>query len=285
MSVTIRLRRGTAAQWTSQNPTLKLGEPGLETDTGKIKYGDGTTAWTSLAYFLGNVANVDTTNPANITQDSTHRFVTDTEKSTWNGKQDALGFTPENTANKNQNNGYAGLDAGGKISASLLPSTVMEYKGGYRTVANNSERDAITSDRRKLGMIVYSIAEDKYYTLKTGLTNSDWIVTYYKPIVSLVDAATITPDFKEGYNFSVTIEGNRLFDNPTNLEEGQSGLIYITQGTGGNKIPSFGNKYAFTNKVVPTFSTVAGSVDLIVYYVKDTNTIICNVLLNVGIPS
>jgi hypothetical protein len=32
-----------------------------------------------------------------VTQDTTHRFVTDPEKSTWNGKQDALGFTPVNT--------------------------------------------------------------------------------------------------------------------------------------------------------------------------------------------
>jgi hypothetical protein len=32
-----------------------------------------------------------------VTEDSTHRFATDTEKSTWNGKQDALGFTPVNT--------------------------------------------------------------------------------------------------------------------------------------------------------------------------------------------
>lgn len=29
-----------------------------------------------------------------ITQDSNNRFVSDTEKTTWNGKQDALGFTP-----------------------------------------------------------------------------------------------------------------------------------------------------------------------------------------------
>ena len=49
---------------------------------------------------LGNVPNVDTTNPANITQNATHRFVTDTEKATWNGKQNALGFTPENVTNK-----------------------------------------------------------------------------------------------------------------------------------------------------------------------------------------
>lgn len=44
-------RRDTAANWTSANPTLSAGEPGYETDTGKLKIGDGSTAWTSLAYF------------------------------------------------------------------------------------------------------------------------------------------------------------------------------------------------------------------------------------------
>lgn len=47
----LRLRRGTAAAWTSANPILGAGEPGLETDTGKVKWGDGATAWVSLPYF------------------------------------------------------------------------------------------------------------------------------------------------------------------------------------------------------------------------------------------
>lgn len=46
----IQIRRGTAAQWTSANPTLASGEFGYETDTGKFKIGDGSTAWTSLSY-------------------------------------------------------------------------------------------------------------------------------------------------------------------------------------------------------------------------------------------
>ena len=45
-----QFRRGTAAQWTSTNPTLGAGEPGYETDTGKFKIGNGSTAWNSLAY-------------------------------------------------------------------------------------------------------------------------------------------------------------------------------------------------------------------------------------------
>jgi hypothetical protein len=37
---------------------------------------------------------------SNLSDDTTHRLVTDTEKSTWNGKQDSLGYTAENVSNK-----------------------------------------------------------------------------------------------------------------------------------------------------------------------------------------
>ncbi len=42
----------------------------------------------------------------------------------------ALGFTPENSSNKNQANGYAGLDGSGKVASAQLPSyvdDVLEY--------------------------------------------------------------------------------------------------------------------------------------------------------------
>jgi len=50
MSAQIKLRRDTAANWTSVNPILATGEPGLETDTLKLKYGDGVNRWNSLSY-------------------------------------------------------------------------------------------------------------------------------------------------------------------------------------------------------------------------------------------
>jgi hypothetical protein len=39
---------------------------------------------------LGNVPDVDATDPANISQSASYRFVTDTEKSTWNSKEPAI---------------------------------------------------------------------------------------------------------------------------------------------------------------------------------------------------
>jgi hypothetical protein len=49
----IRPRRGTAAQWTSANPVLRLAELGYETDTGKFKAGNGVSTWTALTYIIG----------------------------------------------------------------------------------------------------------------------------------------------------------------------------------------------------------------------------------------
>ena len=52
MATRMQQRRGTAAQWTAANPTLAAGEIGFETDTNKFKMGNGSSAWTSLAYFV-----------------------------------------------------------------------------------------------------------------------------------------------------------------------------------------------------------------------------------------
>ena len=55
---------------------------------------------------------------------STNGFLSSTDWNTFNNKQDALGFTPENTANKGAINGYASLDGAGKVPSTQLPSYV-----------------------------------------------------------------------------------------------------------------------------------------------------------------
>jgi hypothetical protein len=58
MTVKIQLRRDTSSNWSSINPVLSLGEPGFETDTNKIKFGDGTSAWNSLSYVTQDFINI-----------------------------------------------------------------------------------------------------------------------------------------------------------------------------------------------------------------------------------
>jgi hypothetical protein len=55
MAVRIQLRRDTAANWISSNPVLRQGEMGIETDTLKIKLGDGTSTWTQISGYMNLV--------------------------------------------------------------------------------------------------------------------------------------------------------------------------------------------------------------------------------------
>ena len=58
MAYRIILRRDTSANWTLNNPVLLAGEPGYETDSGKMKMGDGESTWNNLAYFVINPTGV-----------------------------------------------------------------------------------------------------------------------------------------------------------------------------------------------------------------------------------
>ncbi len=49
-TVRIQVRRGIAADWASVNPILAAGEMGVESDTNKFKFGNGSSTWTSLSY-------------------------------------------------------------------------------------------------------------------------------------------------------------------------------------------------------------------------------------------
>lgn len=48
---TFKFRRGDSDTWVLHNPILLSGEPGYETDTGMLKFGDGGTRWNDLEYF------------------------------------------------------------------------------------------------------------------------------------------------------------------------------------------------------------------------------------------
>ena len=56
LNTRIQLKHGLAANWTKKNPVLLAGEMGIETDTLKMKVGDGASNWSDLGY-LGADAN------------------------------------------------------------------------------------------------------------------------------------------------------------------------------------------------------------------------------------
>jgi len=103
---------------------------------------DGYLSSTDWSTFNGKQAAL----PA---ADSSHNgYLTSTDWSAFNGKQAALGFTPENAANKNQANGYAGLDSSGLLKAAQIPAlsvSVTASSAGNQTVAHGLGRTPVSA--------------------------------------------------------------------------------------------------------------------------------------------
>jgi hypothetical protein len=101
-------------------------------------------------------------------------------------------------------------------------------------------------------------------------------------ITALTDGATITPDFADSNNFSVTLGGNRTLANPTNLVAGQSGCIWITQdGTGGRTL-AYGSSWDFTGGTAPTVTSTANARSCLVYAVQSTTQITATLITNLS---
>jgi len=66
MASIIQIRRDTASNWSSANPTLAQGELGLETDTLKVKAGTGSANWASLSYLIDTGGYVTATYSGNV---------------------------------------------------------------------------------------------------------------------------------------------------------------------------------------------------------------------------
>lgn len=129
-------------------------------------------------------------------------------------------------------------------------------RGGWRTVADITARDAITADRRKLGMAVRVLDADgegtqKYYTLKTGITNSDWEVDdlagtwsgAYRTVFSADDVP-----LTDGYEFTLVET-----DPATTAGIGYLQVVTSTTGTGQISVELFDD--VAKTRLIGTFVT------------------------------
>lgn len=99
--------------------------------------------------------------------------------------------------------------------------------------------------------------------------------------VALTDAASVAVDLSLGNNFTLLctsgVGATRALANPTNAVAGQSGLITITQASGGGNALTFSSNYKFAggSGQAPSLTTATGSaVDVLPYSVKSATEII-----------
>ena len=100
-------------------------------------------------------------------------------------------------------------------------------------------------------------------------------------VVALTDGATVTADFANANNFSLTLGGNRTLANPSNQTAGQTGVITITQDATGSRTLAYGSNWKFPNGTAPTLTTTANAVDVLAYYVESASRITARLIADV----
>ncbi|MFV8347257.1 tail fiber domain-containing protein [Flavobacterium sp. ZB4P13] len=163
----------------SPSEKIKLSELQTELDskvdkvTGKSLLSD---AEISRLATLENYTHPANHPPSIISQDANNQFVTATEKEAWNAKQNALGFTTENVANKGIADGYAGLDWTGKVPLAQINDVLLgsvNYKGTYNASTGTPALATATGSNK-----------GQYYKVSTAGTQyglafkgGDWIIS------------------------------------------------------------------------------------------------------------
>lgn len=101
-------------------------------------------------------------------------------------------------------------------------------------------------------------------------------------ITTLTSATTITPNFADSNNFTVTLGHNATIANPTNLTAGQSGSIFLVQDGTGSRTAAWGSYWDFAGGTAPTLTTTASAVDRIDYIVRSSTSIHAVATLNLS---
>ena len=130
--------------------------------------------------------------------------------------------------------------------------------------------EGATADAFELSFAVPDVAADVTVTLPNGTTtlaglaiNQLYTKAQGVAEVALTDDTTIAVDASLSNVFGVTLGGNRTLGQPTNLTDGQSITIFITQDGTGSRTLAYHADWLFPGGVDPTLSTAIGAVDIL----------------------
>lgn len=205
LKIKLTLRNDTAENWKAANPVLLKGEAAIETDTNKLKFGDGVTAYNDLPYFMGDI---DATLAKYMLiadyKGSADGVVKAADKLQTARKINGVAFdgttditvedaTKISTTEKGAANGVATLGADGKVPSEQLPSYVDDVIEGYyndgKFYKEAEHTNEITGEQ---GKIYTDLHTEKIYR---------WSGTTFVSISNPLDIATVD-EAKAGTNDS-----------------------------------------------------------------------------------
>ena len=149
-----------------------------------------------------------------------------------------------------------------------LGQTTANFTG---TLQNGGSDVVVDTD---IGTTVQAFDAD---TAKTDVAQT-YTAAQRGTITTLIDGATITPDFSASNNFEVTLtDTGRTLANPTNITAGQSGVIAINQDASGSRtITTYGSYFKFAGGTPPTLSSGPDDLDVLSYYCVSSTVIVAS---------
>ena len=244
---TFQFRRGTASEWTLDNPILHAGEPGFESDTGRLKMGDGVNTWLALDYFLPGsqgVAGVATVDGRSGTVTLTDLYA-------------ALAHTHTEAQVTNL---VADLAAKAALvhshAESDVTNLVSDLAGKAATVHSHAASD-VTSG-------TFAIAQIPTGTTGSTVALGNHTHPFNPAPVTLTPGATVDTNASLGTYFRLAAAQNFTLNNPTGMVDGQRCIWEITQDATGGRVLTLGNAFIFGADLTSiTLSTAANKTDLI----------------------
>lgn len=277
MAVKLQLRYDTAANWTSNNPTLLAGEIGTESDTKKMKMGDGVTAWTSLAYaFVTSGSPAITTS---ITTPSTSFDLINTTATTVNFAGAAttltVGATTGTTTFRNGLALAAGtttlapLDFASGTNLTTASAGTLEYDGSffYATKETTSGRGVLQSDQvyrlASNGTTITTIADFFGTTSSINLAASSFYEIEYYAYFLKTTAGTVTftltassaPTQISGYYIGSGVTGINVAATPTTGYTGSAAATTAAFAATGSLTTAVNHAYRIKATVVTNLAT------------------------------
>lgn len=139
----------------------------------------------------------------------------------------ALGFIPENSANRAQPNGYAGLDSGGKVPAAQLPLASASTTGAL------SSTDWATFNAKQAALSGAGIVKSTNGTISYLTDNSaNWDTAYNRSLTSATVTGTTTKTLtlNQQGGTNITASWSDLNTDAVTSVFGRTGAVVATEG-------------------------------------------------------
>jgi len=267
MASIIQIRRDTASNWSSANPTLAQGELGLETDTLKVKAGDGSTAWNSASYLIDTGGYVTATYSGNVA--ITGSLAGD------NIKLDGNAISSTNTNGNIQlfPNGTGYTELYGNTNAGTIRFNCENNSHGV-TVQGPAHSAAATYTVKLPDTLGLTQASGLVTTDANGVaTFDDGISEEYVAVTSSSNATAV--NLRTGTNFSHTLTENTTFtfSNPAASGKFSAFTLKLVQdGSASGFTVTWPGAVDWPAATAPTLTATANAVDYFVFITHDGGT-------------